>query len=147
MSPPLADGDVIFVGPRHSTVSVTGLAASARRFEFKGPSTTLADIAAAAKPDATATHVRVTRNTGTTVNVEYFPVSSGPSVMLHDGDQLEFTADKQPGTITVRVEGEHLGQQEYVLPYGTRLGALLSRVQMTERSASDDVQLYRTRAS
>ncbi|SAK81517.1 polysaccharide biosynthesis protein [Caballeronia temeraria] len=142
-APPLADGDVIFVGPRHSTVSVTGLASSARRFEFAGVSTTLAQIASAAKPDAAATHVRVTRNAGTMVNVDYFPLADGASVSLHNGDQIEFTADKQPGTITVRVEGEHRGQQEYVLPYGTRLGALLSQVQMTERSASDDVQLFR----
>lgn len=142
-SPPLADGDVIFVGARHSTVSVTGLAASARRFEFTGASTTLDQIAAAAKPDATATHVRITRNAGTTVNVDYFPLTESRSVNLRDGDQIEFTADKQPGSITVRVEGEHLGAQEYVLPYGTRLGALLSQVQMTERSATDDVQLFR----
>ncbi|KXV15508.1 polysialic acid transporter [Caballeronia megalochromosomata] len=142
-SPPLADGDVIFVGPRHSTVSVTGLASTARRFEFVGASTTLTQIASAAKPDAAATHVRVTRNAGTTVNVDYFPLASGPSVLLHNGDQIEFTADKQPGTITVRVEGEHRGQQEYVLPYGTRLGSLLSQVQMTERSATEDVQLFR----
>jgi protein involved in polysaccharide export with SLBB domain len=142
-SPPLSDGDVIFVRPRQGMVSVSGLALNAKRFEFAGRSLTLAALMNDAKPDPAATHVRVTRNTGTTLNVEYFPLSRGDSVSLMDGDQIAFTADKQPGTITVRVEGEHLGQREYVLPYGTRMGALLPRVQMTPRSATDDIQLFR----
>ncbi|WP_250517385.1 polysaccharide biosynthesis/export family protein [Caballeronia sp. INDeC2] len=142
-SPPLADGDVVFVGPRHGSILASGMAANAKSFEFPGNATTLSSIADAAKPDPSATHVRVTRNTGTTRNVEYFSIAASKSVTLQDGDLVEFTADKQPGTITVRVEGEHIGPQEYVLPYGSRLGGLLSRVQMTERSSPDDIQLFR----
>lgn len=48
--------------------------------------------------------------------------------------ELQFTADKKPGTITVRVEGEHNSAQEYVLPYGdVCTGSLMvksSRVRM-----------------
>lgn len=139
----LASGDVIFVPPRQNTVKVAGQAANAKRFEFSGPSRTVADFIELAKPQATATHARVVRNTGTVRNTEYYPLSEATSVALANGDELEFTADKKPGTITVRVEGEHESPQEYVLPYGSKLGDLLGRIQLNERSQMQSVQLFR----
>ena len=141
----LADGDVIFVPPRQGTVRVSGLAQNARRFEFAndGAAPTVASLAELAKPMAQATHVRVVRNTGTVRNTEYYPLSEAAGVTLQSGDELEFTADKKPGTITVRVEGEHTSPQEYVLPYGTRLGALLGQIQLTPDAEAQSVQLFR----
>lgn len=139
----LASGDVIFVPPRQNTVKVSGLAANAKRFEFSGERRTVADLMALAKPQAAATHVRVVRNTGTVRNTEYYALSEAAQVSLGNGDELEFTADKKPGTITVRVEGEHDSQQEYVLPYGSQLGDLLSRIQLNDRSQMQNVQLFR----
>ena len=104
---------------------------------------TVADLVNIAKPKATATHVRVLRNTGTVRNVEYFPLADAARVPLMNGDELEFTADKKPGTITVRLEGEHQGPQEYVLPYGTRMSDLLQQIQYSERSDQDSLQLFR----
>ncbi|AGW93676.1 polysaccharide biosynthesis/export family protein [Ralstonia pickettii] len=139
----LNNGDVIFVQPRKKTVKVSGLAENAKRFEFAGASAGLDQIAQLAKPLAQATNVRVIRNTGTVRNVEYFPISQGRDVTIQDGDEIEFTADKRPGTITVRVEGEHLGPQEFVLPYGSRVGELLSQVQYTPQSDAESIQLFR----
>lgn len=139
----LSDGDVIFVAPRQNTVTVRGLAENAKRFEFNDPSRTVADLARIAKPRAQATHVRVTRNTGTIKNVEYFPLAEASRIALQNGDELEFTADKKPGTITVRVEGEHQSAQEYVLPYGSRMGELIKQIQFTERSDAGSLQLFR----
>ena len=141
----LADGDVIFVPPRQGTVRVSGLAQNARRFEFArdGAAPTVASLAELAKPMAQATHVRVVRNTGTVRNTEYYPLSEAAGVTLQSGDELEFTADKKPGTITVRVEGEHTSPQEYVLPYGTRLGTLLGQIQLTPDAEAQSVQLFR----
>lgn len=139
----LSDGDVIFVPPRKHTVRVSGLAANAKRFEFSESTTTVADLARIAKPQAAATHVRVIRNTGTVRNTEYFPLEEAKQVILKNGDELEFTADKKPGTITVRVEGEHQSPQEYVLPYGARLGELLQRIALNERSQAESLQLFR----
>lgn len=139
----LTDGDVIFVSPRKHTVKVSGLAANAKRFEFAQSPITVADLARIAKPQATATHVRVVRNTGTVRNTEYFPLDVARQVNLENGDELEFTADKKLGTITVRVEGEHQSPQEYVLPYGARLGDLLQRIELNERSQLESVQLFR----
>ena len=139
----LADGDVIFVAPRQNSVKVSGLAANAKRFEFAGEQRSVADLLPLAKPNAAATHVRVVRNTGTQRNVEYYPLAYAASVLLQNGDELEFTADKKPGTITVRVEGEHESAQEYVLPYGSRIGDLLQRIQYTVRSDPASLQLFR----
>jgi protein involved in polysaccharide export with SLBB domain len=139
----LADGDVIFVAPRQNTVKVGGLAENAKRFEFTDSASSVADLIEIAKPRAAATHVRVVRNTGAVKSVEYYPLSEAASVSLQNGDELDFTADKKPGTITVRVEGEHLSAQEYVLPYGTRMGELIRQIQFSERSDKDSLQLFR----
>jgi len=139
----LANGDVIFVAPRQNTVKVSGLAANAKRFEFSGNRSTVADLIAITKPTAAATHVRVLRNTGTTQNTEYYPLQDASRVALQNGDELAFTADKKLGTITVRVEGEHQSPQEYVLPYGTRMAELLQKVQYSERSDKNSLQLFR----
>lgn len=139
----LNNGDVIFVQSRKKTIKVSGLAENARRFEFPGEEARLDQIMRLAKPLPAATNVRVTRNTGTVRNIEYFPISQGNQINLRDGDEIEFTADKRPGTITVRVEGEHTGPQEYVLPYGSRMGQLLSQVEFTQESDAESIQLFR----
>lgn len=139
----LGDGDVIFAAPRQNTVKASGLAENAKRFEFEGEGFTLSHLIKIAKPGAQATHVRVVRNTGTTRNVEYYPLLNANHISLKNGDEVEFTADKRPGTITVRVEGEHLSVQEYVLPYGARLGELISQIEFSSRSDVDSLQLYR----
>jgi len=143
----LADGDVIFVPQRQATVRVSGLAENAKQFEFDNSAAavkpSVAMLAAMAKPLAQATHVRVVRNTGTLKNTEYFALSEAAQVVLQNGDELEFTADKKTGTIAVRVEGEHTSPQEYVLPYGTRLGALLQQIQLSPNAEDQSVQLFR----
>jgi protein involved in polysaccharide export with SLBB domain len=140
----LSDGDVIFIPPRQQTVKVAGLAENAQRFEFKNTHTlTVVELIAQAKPMAKATHVRVMRNSGTFANSEYYPLTQVSSVKLNNGDDLEFTADKLPGTITVRVEGEHTSPQEYVLPYGTPLGQLMKGIQMRPDAETESLQLFR----
>ncbi len=139
----LADGDVIFISPRQSTVLVRGLAANQNRFEFSSPTLTINDLMKMAKPEARATHVRVSRQTGTVLNTEYYSLANAGVVAINNGDIVEFTADKKPGTITVRVEGEHDSPQEYVLPYGSSLSALLSQIRLSERSDPASIQLYR----
>jgi protein involved in polysaccharide export with SLBB domain len=139
----LADGDVIFVAPRQNTVKVSGLAENAKRFEFAGSARTVADLLKWARPNASATHVRVARNTGVVKNTEYVPLADAGRIALQNGDELEFTADKKLGTITVRVEGEHQSAQEYVLPYGARIGDLLPQIQYSDRSDKGNLQLFR----
>lgn len=139
----LNDGDVIFVPPIANRVRVSGLVNNAKRFEFAQGSETVAALMQLAKPQAQATHVRIARNTGTVRNTEYYPLQEAGTLVLQNGDELEFTADKKPGTITVRVEGEHMNPQEYVLPYGTRLGALMQGIQTLPDAEPESIQLFR----
>lgn len=139
----LAEGDVIFVQPRQSTVKVSGLVSNERRFEFSADTRTVADLARIAKPRPEATHVRVVRNTGEVLNTEYYPLDKAAGIVLQNGDALVFTADKKPGTITVRVEGEHQSPQEYVLPYGAKFGELMARIEFTANADRENLQLVR----
>ena len=139
----LADGDVIFVSSRQKTVTVTGLAENAKRFEFPGAEMNGSDLIKLAKPFPQATHVRVTRNTGTIKNLEYYPMGEAGGLRFINGDEVAFTADKRPGTITVRVEGEHQSPQEYQLQYGARMGELLKHIQFSDRSDVANLQLFR----
>lgn len=139
----LSDGDVIFIQPRQKTVKVLGLVENTKRFEFSAARLSLVDALQMAKPMPQATHVRVVRNTGTVRNVDYVELPQASSLMLDNGDEVELVADKKPGTITVRVEGEHQSAQEYVLPYGARFGDLMRNVRLTERSEGESVQLFR----
>lgn len=139
----LADGDVIFVGPRQNVVKVSGLAANAKRFEFRSASISVSDLSRMARPQADATNVRVVRNTGTVRDTNYYALADSANVTVGNGDEVAYTADKKPGTITVRVEGETLSQQEYVLPYGARLGELMREVKFSPRSDVNSIQLFR----
>lgn len=139
----LADGDVIFVAPRQGRVAVSGLVQSPQRFEFSGEQMALTTVATMARPLAEATHVRVVRNTGAVRNVDYYPLAEAPDIALVNGDEVEFTADKRPGTIAVRVEGEHSGPQEHVLPYGATYGDLMRDIRLGERAQPDSIQLFR----
>jgi protein involved in polysaccharide export with SLBB domain len=139
----LSDGDIIFVGQRQSTVLVNGLAVNSKQFEFAGPAIRLADLISMAKIQPNVTNVRVLRNAGNTTNVDYYPIGQVNDVMVANGDQVVFTADQKPGTITVRVQGETLSPQEYVLPHGAKLGDVMSRIQYSDLSDRDSLQLFR----
>lgn len=139
----LADGDVIFIAPRQNTIKVSGLAESTKQFEFQGNTLTIAELSRLAKPFTYATHVRVVRNLGTIKNIDYYALAQANEIEINNGDEVEFTADKKPGTISVRVEGEHQSPQEYVLPHGARIGELLRQIKFSERSDTDSIQLFR----
>jgi len=139
----LSDGDVILVEPRQKTISVTGLADNPNLFEFSEDVFHMSDLIKLARPKALATHARVTRNQGVIKNIEYYPLTDIASLTLTNGDAIEFTADKKPGSVTVRVEGEHLSPQEYVLAYGSKLGDVLNKIQYSERSDKENIQLFR----
>jgi protein involved in polysaccharide export with SLBB domain len=139
----LSEGDVILVGSRQSTLRVSGLVENAKRFEFNDSTKSVADLMKLARPRAQATHVRVVRNSRSVKNTEYYPLSEASGIPLQNGDELDFTSDKLQGTISVRVEGEHQSSQEYVLPYGSKIGDLIKKIEFSERSDSRSLQLFR----
>lgn len=139
----LADGDTIVVSPVMSQAAILGEVQNANLFEFNGGSILASELFRYARPQPHATHFRISRNNRSKTEVEYFPLSKASGVTVYPGDALEITSDKTKGTISVRVEGEHLSPQEFILPYGARLRDLLARVRYGDDAQPEAIQLMR----
>ncbi len=140
----IADGDTIVVRPVLSRAAVLGDVQNSYVFEFDGPKTTVGKLLNYARPLPEATHVRLSRNAMVKTEVEYIAIDAAQAVTVFPGDVLEIVSDKLQGTISVRVEGEHTSQQEFILPYGATMGQLLSQIDFGVNAQRDAVQLMRT---
>jgi hypothetical protein len=92
-----------------------------------------------------ATHIAIQRNQGLVKQVEYLEIKQAiaDQIMLFAGDSVRAISDKIQGSIGVQIEGEHLGQAQYVLPYGAKLSDLLAQIKVSELSNLSAMQLYR----
>lgn len=138
----IRNGDTILVEPLASQVSVAGDTRNAFRFEFEGD-ISVKDLMALAAPEASATHIRIERNSLVQDEVDYIKLTDADAVLVRNGDRVFVTTDKLPGTISVRVEGEHNSQQEFVLPYGATLQDLLTNVDFGVDAERSSIQLLR----
>lgn len=141
----LYEGDVIVVGSRKSVIGFDGLVENPYQIEF---STTAVPIAAAmqlVQPLPSATHIAIERNQGLVKEVEYLEIKRAiaEELILFAGDSVSVVSDKIQGSIGVQIEGEHLGQAQYVLPYGAKLADLLVQIKLSELSNISALQLYR----
>lgn len=139
----IADGDTIVVRPILSQAAVLGDVQNSNAFEFRGSETSVDSLLSLARPLPQATHVRISRNNMAKTEIEYLEIEEAKSKTVHPGDVLEVVSDKLQGTISVRVEGEVTGAQEFVMPYGATLGQLLSQVDFGVNAQRDAVQLMR----
>ncbi len=139
----ILDGDTIVVRPVKSRTAVVGDVQNKNAFEFVGDSIAAPELLALARPNAQATHVRISRNNRERTEIEYVAIESVADLTIYPGDVLEVVSDKLQGTISVRVEGEHNSSQEFVLPYGATMGQLLSRIDFGPNAQRDAVQLLR----
>lgn len=139
----LRDGDTIFVKPRGAVVQVEGLVAWPKRFEYGEDSSLLALLELAqVRPEAT--HVRITRQSGLRRETLVFPLNELESkVSIEPGDVVDVYADRPYATVLVRVDGEHQGSSQLVLPYGASLQDALKLVSPTAMSDTQNVRLYR----
>ncbi|WP_421277034.1 polysaccharide biosynthesis/export family protein [Aeromonas veronii] len=142
----LRDGDTLVVAPLRYQSTVRGKVANANKFEMATPHMTLAELLQLARPDADATHIRVSRNQGEDIRMDNYSLSDTATlarVMVSSGDTVEAIADKRYASIAVRIEGEHDSEQEVVLRYGARLGELLNGLKLTRDADINAIQLYR----
>ncbi len=139
----IADGDTIVVTPVLSQAGVYGDVQNGNLFEFNGPTVRAEHLLALARPYPHATHVRISRNNRRKTEVDYLPLNELAGVEINRGDVLEVMSDKTKGTISVRIEGEHYGSQELVLPYGATMGDVLSQVNFGENAQPEAIQLLR----
>lgn len=139
----LHDGDSLFVGPIGSTAKVSGLVANPVQFEFT-PGTSMNELLQIAGVNGRATNVRILRNSGEKREAFYVPIGD-PFLEqpVQNADEIEVTADRQVGKIAVSVDGEHKGAGHYVLPFNATLADLLERVEFSDQSRRDSLQLFR----
>lgn len=142
----LRDGDTLVVAPLRYQSTVRGKVANANKFEMATPHMTLAELLQLARPDADATHIRVSRNQGEDIRMDNYSLSDTATlarIMVSSGDTVEAIADKRYASIAVRIEGEHDSEQEVVLRYGARLGEVLNGLKLTRDADINAIQLYR----
>ncbi|HEX4871485.1 MAG TPA: polysaccharide biosynthesis/export family protein [Nevskiaceae bacterium] len=139
----LRDGDTLFVGPQGPTVSVIGLVATPAQYEFRGD-TPIREVLRMAGVSGRATHVRISRNTGDRREVAYVRLEDGfLDQPLRAADEIEVTAERLLGQISVAVEGEHQGAAQLVLPYAATLQDALTQMQYSPQSRPGSLQLFR----
>ena len=139
----LFDGDTLLVKSVKAQVGVLGMVQNPFVFEFAESPVSVSAILGMARPTSRATHIRIHRNNRTKEEVDYYSLSKLGDVVVEAGDVIEATSDKMPGTIAVRVEGEHLSRQEYILPYGAKLSDVLSQIELSPNAEADAIQLFR----
>ncbi|WP_437887904.1 polysaccharide biosynthesis/export family protein [Phytobacter sp. V91] len=138
------DGDTIVVGPRQHTFSVEGDVFNSYDFEFANGSLPIPEALSWARPKPGATHMTIIRQQGSIKRSEYYPLSSAPGRSLQDGDRLIVSSDRYAGTIQVRIDGAHSGEHAIVLPYGSTMRQVLTKIRPNSMSQMDAIQLYRT---
>lgn len=138
------DGDIIFVAPRGPVVRIEGLVAWPREFELAAD-TSLAEVLNLAQPGDEATHFRLTRALVSESRSEVHPMTAleGAVTTVQGGDVVEVYADRTAANIVVRVQGEHQGRQQLVLPYGATLDEVLQQLEPTSRSDVGNLRLFR----
>jgi protein involved in polysaccharide export with SLBB domain len=139
----LQDGDTIVVPPRRHSVVVSGEVLNPYQFELSKPQITAAELMALAQPNPNATHISIVRSIGAERRSEYHPIEKAADVIIQAGDTVGVTADKYPATILVRIDGAHLGERSFVMPYGSRLKDVVARLKPAPQANLDALQLYR----
>lgn len=126
------EGDTIVVSQRGAMVGVTGAARNA--YAFEGPrgakSMTGADLLALARPEPTVTSVALRGFRNGAPQSGYFSIADFARVVLQDGDHVDLRSDAFHDTVTVSLQGEIKGPSVFVLPRGSTLSQLLSRVNL-----------------
>jgi protein involved in polysaccharide export with SLBB domain len=139
----LQDGDTIVVPPRQHSVVVSGEVLNPYQFELSKPQVTASELMSLAQPNPNATHISIVRSIGAERRSEYHPIEKAGEVVIQAGDIVGVTADKYPATILVRIDGAHLGERSFVMPYGSRLKDVVARLKPAPQANLDALQLYR----
>ncbi|MDQ8954031.1 polysaccharide biosynthesis/export family protein [Acinetobacter rudis] len=137
------DGDVVVVGPRTQTFSISGEVFNAYDFEFNVPYLSVAQALSVAKAKPGATNISIMRRQGNEYRSEYYPISQANDVQVQNGDVLSVTADRYAGTIQVRIEGANNGEHAIVLPYGAKLSEVLPKIKPNSLANMQALQLFR----
>jgi protein involved in polysaccharide export with SLBB domain len=137
------DGDVVLVGVRANTATISGEVINPARFEFEGSSVPLEKLLKLAAPQGTATTLNLHRARSGFMRASIFPLEEAGTLNLEPNDHVEVTSRNVPETIVVTLAGEHRGPSRIVLPYGAMLSDGIAGIEPTGRSDLASLQLFR----
>lgn len=139
----LLNGDTILVHPRQNTVSISGLVLNDNIFEFSGKSVTGKEILQLASPLAEATHVTLLRKSNGRDMAEYLTIEAARGKEILPGDSLTVLSDRKRESMSIRVDGEHGGEQMIIVNYSSKLKEVLAQVKWLSTSQREGIQLFR----
>ena len=128
--PQFIDGDTIIVREKGAVVRAYGEVRNAFEFEIPKQGVAGNKLLAMVRPEATVSHVTLTGIRGDSPVSKYLNIQDFSKMTLFDGDEVIFEEDRHTPTITVRIEGSHLGPSRFSVPRGTTLLELLKYVEV-----------------
>jgi protein involved in polysaccharide export with SLBB domain len=137
------DGDVILVGPRTNTATITGEVSNPARFEFQGERAPLDQLLKLASPRGTATSASIRRARSGLSQALVYPLTEAANLQIEPNDHVEITSRNVPETILVKIAGEHIGPTTIALPYGALLADAIDEIVSGPRSDLASLQLFR----
>jgi protein involved in polysaccharide export with SLBB domain len=140
----LKDGDTILVKPQLTSIAAEGSVKSHYRFEFTKSIITGDDLINLSTPFPDVTNVSVSGTRNGNPFLDYVDLKTFKTMRIFDGDNVTFLQGKIGELINVRIEGQHQGPREMVVPLGTKLVDVLDYVPVDKNlSNTDAVRLKR----
>ena len=144
----LHEGDVIKVGEQNGLISVTGQVRNQNKFELNHEKVVGQEIINYTNPLDSATNIHIIRNTKENTQNFFLTIDEFKKFEILVEDKIEFFSHALPQTITVIVEGEHIGKKRLILPHNkTTIKDAVSMIEPSERSAINSIILYRESAA
>lgn len=143
----LQDGDVILVQPKKGEITLEGKLGFNGQYEVKQTKNNLFEILTSAAISENATHVTVVsplKGSGIKqVEARQYDMAEIKNVNIEPGSLVRVSSQMRANSISVEVIGEHKSKFEMVLPWGGTLKDLLAKVEYSELSNQQAIQLYR----
>ena len=139
------DGDTVVVGPKGSTIEVSGGGGPAAAFELEGATLSGEELADQAQTGPDVSHAGVSGIRAGVPFSLYLTLGEFADFALADGDVVSFASDVHEREIVVEVEGAHVGPSRFAVPVDTRLQEILDYVVVDPALADvDSLSLRRT---
>ena len=143
----LQDGDVILVQPKKGEITLEGQLGFNGQYEVKQNNNNLSEILISAAISENATHVTVvspSKGIGIKqVEAKQYDMAEINNVNIQPGSLVRVSSQMRANSISVEIVGEHKSKFEMVLPWGANLKDLLAKVEYSELSNQQAIQLYR----
>lgn len=146
----LQDGDVIFVAPKTGEITIEGDVGFNGKYELEQTTVDLSRVLKAVVPSEQATHVTIVESmvenktsNKKQVDAKQYALTDISGIKVKAGALIKVSSQLRANSISVDVIGEHDSAYEMVLPWGSSLKDLLSKIKYTRLSNESAVQLYR----